>query len=181
MWENTLDTEIEEWEWYTSYCDCFTWTVSTKLRSFYYQLRVGDIMSNKKLVSMKLKTDSTCQWCGLDNQDILHLFWECTWVRTIWQIIGKWISACLSNHLEIKKELIFLHDIEAGNYTIIINLIILIVTRYIYVCKCIEIRPHYTGALRKISEIEFTERCIARKNNQICKHNKKWRQFSHHL
>ena len=45
----------------------------------------------------------------------------------------------------------------------------------------LEVRPNYIGALRKISEIEFTERCIARKNEQICKHNKKWRQFSDYL
>ena len=95
--------------------------------------------------------------------------------------LSLWISSCLENHLEIKIELIFVHDIEAGNYTIIINLIILVVTRYIYVCKCLDVQPNYLGALRKISELEYMERCIARKNYQICKHNKKWRQFADYL
>ena len=134
MWEKLLEIEINEWDWYRSYTDCLHWTVSTKLRSFYYQLRVGDIMSNHKLVNMKLKDDAICQWCNHQDQDILHLFWDCTVIKELWNRISLWISACLDNHLEIKRELVFLYDIEAGNYTVIINLLILTVTRYIYVC-----------------------------------------------
>ena len=91
------------------------------------------------------------------------------------------LSACLDNKLEIKKELVFLHDIEAGNYTVIINLLILLTSRYIYVCKCLETRPRFQGVLKKISELEYIERKISQKNNRMYNHNKKWRQIATYL
>ncbi|MEK6264009.1 MAG: reverse transcriptase family protein [Clostridium sp.] len=181
MWEKLLETEIDEIEWYESYIDCFTWTISTKLRSFYYQIRVGDIMTNKKLVQMKIKNDSTCTWCNDNVQDLIHLFWDCTKINTLWSELSHWLSACIGCYLDIKKELVFLHDIEAGNYTIIINLVILIATRYIYVCKCLDHIPTFRGIINKISEIEFLERKISTDNGKLYSHNKKWRQLSNYL
>ena len=181
MWGKLLDTDIDEIDWYNSYTDCFAWTISTKLRSFYYQLRVGDIMTNKKLVKMKIKEDPNCTWCTNNTQDLLHLFWECTKVNYLWIYLSKWISSCIGCHLEIKKELIFLHDIDAGNYTTIINLIILITTRYIYVCKCLDHLPTFQGLLKKVSEIEYLERKISIQKGKLYYHNKKWRQISHHI
>ena len=181
MWEKLLNTDIDEVDWYNSYPECFKWTISTKLRSFYYQLRVADIMTNAKLVKMKIKDDKNCSWCKNNEQNILHLFWECITVNTIWSKLSEWLSACLGCNLEIKQELIFLHDIEAGNYTDIINLTILIVTRYIYVCKCVESDPTFRGAMNKVSEIEHLERTISKNNGKIYQHNKKWRQLIYHL
>ena len=120
-----------------------------------------DIMTNHKLVKMKLKSNQSCDWCNCEDQTIVHL----------------WISKILDNYLEIKLELICLHDIEAGNYTVIINLIILIVTRYIYTSKCIDIIPNIKGAINKVKEIEYTERNISLRIGTLWKHNKKWRQF----
>ena len=74
-------------------------------------------------------------------------------------------------------ELIFLHDIDAGNYTTIINLIILIATRYIYTSKCVDQRPTFKGVIKKVKDIELIERSINAKHGTLVKHNKKWRQF----
>ena len=167
--------EIDEWDWYESFVECKSWTVCTKLRSFYYQLRVNDIMTNSKLVKMKIKTDPSCEWCDETNQTIVHLFWDCPVVHTLWNKISEWLSSKLNNNLEIKKELVFLYDIEAGNFTTIINLIILRITRYVYVCHCINKLPNFNGAIMKIKELEMVEKCIAEKNNTLYKHNKKWR------
>ena len=159
-WEKTLQVTIDEWDWYEHFTECLKWTISTKLRSFYFQIRSLDIMTNHKLVKMKLKTDPSCTWCNCKDQTIIHLFWDCSVTNQIWQEISKWLSIMLDNWLEIKKELIFLHDIEAGNYTVIINLIILIVTRYMYTCKCIGTKPNTLGAIQKIKDIERIERRI---------------------
>ena len=180
-WEILLQTKIDEWDWYESYNDCLKWTISTKLRGFYYQLRMFDIMTNHKLSKMKLKPYQSCEWCTCDDQTIVHLFWHCTIVKEIWNKLSTWISNILGNCLEIKLELIFLHDIEAGNYTSIINLIILIVTRYIYTSKCIDRIPNIEGAINKVREIEYLEQKISQKNGTLVKHNKKWRQFIGHL
>ena len=177
FWEKTLNIEIEEWEWYNSFSECKKWTVSTKLRSFYYQVRVGDIMTNSKLVKMRIKLDSRCEWCNYDTQDMIHLFWDCKVVNTIWDKLSAWISEKIGCYLKIEKELVFLHDIEAGNFTTIINLLILIASRYIYVCHCTEKVPCFKGCKKLIDEIEHLEMCIAKKNNTVYKHKRKWRQL----
>ena len=149
----TLNTKIDEWDWYESFTECTKWTISTKLRSFYFQLRVADIMTNHKLVKMKIKTDQSCNWCECEDQTIVHLFWECPIIKEIWYELSQWMSNVLKNLLEIKMELIFLHDIEAGNVTTIINLIVLIVSRYIYTSKCVNQRPTFRGAQKKVKDI----------------------------
>ena len=90
-------------------------------------------MSNNKLVKIKLKSDPSCEWCSAENQNILHLFWDCHTINKIWYDISKWLTDQLGCLLVIERELVFLHDIEAGNLTTIINLVILIVSRYIYI------------------------------------------------
>ena len=50
-----------------------------------------------------------------------------------------------------------------------------------YVCKCIESKPTFKGALRKISEVEYLERKISQNKGQLYQHNKKWRQVANHV
>ena len=91
-----------------------------------------------------------------------------------------YINTTIGCELEIKKELIILFDIEAGNLTKIFNLILLITKscRYIYVCKCIGETPSKYGAIKKIKYVERLERQISRNNNQLYLHLKKWGKFA---
>ena len=124
---------------------------------------------------MTIKSDPSCEWCKNENQTSIHLFLECPQIQPIWDQVSDWLREKLNCLLIIKMELIFLHHIEAGNFTIMINLIILVVTRYIYVCHCIDKHPSFTMAHRQIVDLEPIERCIAKKNDTLFKHNKKWR------
>jgi len=173
-WENTLNTEIDIEYWFESFTDCFKWTCSSKLRSFLFQIRNLDIMTNVKLFNMKKRSDPFCEWCTNGKQDMLHLFWECPVTNKIWVEINKWINRKLNCELEIKQELLFLYDIDAGNYTCIINLMVLIVMRYIYVSHCIKIKPIFIGAVLKIEEVERMERTISCKKGKLVNHLKKW-------
>jgi len=177
-WENVLNTEIDCWDWIEGYSECQKWTISTKLRSFYYQLRMKDIMCNVKLCKMGKMTDEICEWCNKEKQDIMHLFWHCEYTQKIWEYLTNWINEHLKCELAIKVELIFLYDIEAGNLTNIINLLILICCRYIYVCKCIGKIPNVYGLINKIKDIENIERITACKDGHLAKHLKKWSLLS---
>jgi len=174
QWEATLNIEIDDWDWLESFSDCFKWTTSTKLRSFMFQLRNLDIMCNLKLYHMRKRTDPFCEWCNAGQQTIAHLFWDCPVAQTIWSDLTAWINKKLNCQLKIEKELVFLYDIEAGNLTCIINLLVLVTCRYIYVSKCINIKPNSIGAIHKITETEGIERTIACKKGKLVHHIKKW-------
>jgi len=178
FWRDQLHIEIDELDWIENYIDVFNWTVSTKLRSFMYQLRMNDIMCNHKLFKMKKREDSCCDWCKAPKQDVIHLFWECKYVNKLWHDITMWINENLQCELVIRKELVFMYDIEAGNLTRIINLIILICCRYIYVKKCLNELPVFQGAVHKILQTEKIERGISISKNKLHLHFKKWNQLS---
>jgi len=105
-WRKELKKELDELDWIESYIDCFKWTVSTKLRSFYFQLRCKDIMHNAKLYNMKKCQNPGCNWCTISYQDSIHLFWECGQVRPIWDNVNKWNNVQLGCQLEIKKRIV---------------------------------------------------------------------------
>jgi len=174
-WANELGIFIDDLDWIECYPEVMKWTISTKLRSFYYQYRMKDIMSNSKLFKMKLKPSAQCNWCDNSSQDMVHLFWECTESKNIWSKLEDWLNVHLTNgNLEIKKEMIFLFDIEAGNLTNIINLITLITCRYIYVNKCLDIRLYFKELLHRIVEIKNIEYSIAQSKDKLMYHKKKW-------
>jgi len=174
-WAKELGIYIDELYWIESFPEVMKWTLSTKLRSFYYQYRMKDIMSNSKLHKMKLKPNAHCNWCNNTYQDMVHLFWECTESRNIWRKLEAWLNTNLTNgNLEIKKEMIFLFDIEAGNLTNIINLITLITCRYIYVNKCLDLRLYFQELVHRIKEIKSIEFNIAQFKGKLIYHNKKW-------
>jgi len=178
FWQNNLGIPVDEIDWYESYEDVFKWTISTKLRSFLYQLRMGDIMSNHKLFRMKKKDSSKCDWCKDTKQDIIHLFWNCTIINDLWHNISEWINNHLDCELIIERELVFMYDIDAGNLTRIINLIVLICCRYIYIKKCLNEIPDTNGAINFILQVEQIERGISISNNKFHLHCKKWGKIS---
>jgi len=177
-WSENLHIEVDELDWVESYVEVFKWTISTKLRSFFFQLRMNDIMCNKKLHKMKKRENSNCNWCNSPNQDIIHLFWNCKYVSTLWKEINMWINNMLDIELIIEQPLVFMYDIEAGNLTRIINLLILICCRYIYVQKCLDKLPTFQGAVYKILETENIEKGISISNNKVHLHYKKWNKIS---
>lgn len=48
-WEETLWVELYPIIWVNSYTECIKWTIITKLRSFFFQLRTKDIITNHNL------------------------------------------------------------------------------------------------------------------------------------
>ena len=173
-WADELNVYIDDIDWIEEYSQCVKWTVSAKLCSFFYQFRMRDIMCNTKLVHMKKKISPECEWCGYHTQNQIHLFWDCPVSQKLWAKIEFLINNTFGCKLEIKKELIFLFDIEAGNLTNIIDLLILITNRYIFVCKCTESKPSGVGLERKVRDLERLERSISLKNNKLMLHFKKW-------
>jgi len=175
-WAKELNIDIDELDWIESYIDCLNWTISTKLRSFYYQFRMKDIMTNSKLFKMKIRDDSTCNWCDNKHQDMIHLFWECMESKNIWKQLENWLNIKLfhGDFLKIEIEMIFLFDIDAGNLTNIVNLIVLITCRYIYVNKCLDEKLYFIELLHKIKEVRDIEFRIAQSKCKVDYHRKKW-------
>ena len=111
-WQKDLGmapTQLDVFDWVESYPTCFTHTVSVKLRSFEYQLRLRDIMTNEKLTQMRIKTCTDCRFCVGVTETIVHLFWDCPQARKIWVKLKNWIHELTGYKLHMKPSYILLN------------------------------------------------------------------------
>ena len=128
-WQEELDIELDLECWIESYKYCMRWTVSTELQSVYFQLRMRDIMTNCKPSQMK-KKGKIKYVNGVKLKT--KLLYTCFGNAQRWNLFGKikWVAVePIRRYLIIGKELILLCDVEVGNHTKIINLLILIAIR----------------------------------------------------
>ena len=64
-----------------------------------------------------------------------------------------------------------------GLHKNMINTLILIMKRFIYVAKCQETIPNFSQFVALINHTVKVERCIASQNNKSAVHNKKWKPY----
>ena len=60
-------------------------TVNTYLRSFQYKILNNILFLNKKLFVFRKKNTPLCSFCNKEEETLLHIFSECTYVIYLWQ------------------------------------------------------------------------------------------------
>jgi len=162
-----------------SYPTCFQLTVSMKLRSSEYQLRMRDYMTNKKLFVMKLVKSPDCRFCPGVPESIVHMLWECPKARKMWEEVKTWIKDKTDYELHMSPSYIILNiDIQRDESTPeIIWLILIIVRQYLYSSKCLEKIPSAQGAIKAIQQVEQIELSIATQHRKVEEHCMKWGNF----
>ena len=88
----------------------------------------------------------------------------------------KWIKWKYNQKIEIEQKEIILNSYK-GPKRILINALILIMKRYIYVTKCKQERPNYVDFMVFIQRIIQIEYLTALQNDKVKKHVKKWSNF----
>ena len=59
---------------------------------FQYKLLHRTLPTNKKLLQFKIKDSSECDYCGQEEESLLHLFCECDLSTQIWQELVDWLG-----------------------------------------------------------------------------------------
>ncbi len=175
-WENILGT-IGEYEQYLKlYVNIRSMTLSTKLRSFQYRLLNHGIVTNVQLFKWKIAPSDNCTFCGLEQETIIHLFWDCAATTDIWNKLAVWIKNKANRNIKFStKNVLFC---TAGQKTSdFINTLCLITTQYLYSCRCLKKMPNFSCLKEKIYDIHNTEKYIAISKNKVGKHTKKWNSF----
>ena len=58
-----------------------------------------------------------------------------------------------------------------------VNTIYLIVKHHIYVQRCMKQQLSFSNIVAAISKVKILEECIARRNHNLPKHQKKWQLY----
>jgi len=100
-----VDTSI----WAKIYIRASVVPVDTKTKEFQYRF-LNNILVNKYwLCKWKLKEDDQCNWCNDGTEDLLHVFWECSFAIQLWHSFEEW---CKDMH--VTEHNLTKHDVFFG-------------------------------------------------------------------
>ena len=114
-----------------------------KLKWFKIRLVHRVIATNVVLTHMGIENDVTCSFCQKEQDSINHIFWSCTYVRSLWEQFQIVLNAGCLNATSVtlnENIVLFGHDIHFKSDNTF-DLIILQAKFFIYKCK---IKKDYT-------------------------------------
>ena len=100
-------------------------TICVKLRSFQYRILTRALTTNIQLYYYKIKDSKMCSFCKTHDESMKHLFFECTKIKPIIQILEELTNRTLD------YETLILNSVEK-NPKRVENAIVLIAKHYIY-------------------------------------------------
>lgn len=123
-WENVLDTELNNWsKYFVIMKKCCH---DTYLKNFQYKLLLRILPTNSFLYKIKLKATNLCSLCGLEDETLEHLFYDCNVTKNFWLSFEQSIKKYDANFV-ISKEQVLLGFPENNLF---INLIFIIAKNF---------------------------------------------------
>ena len=115
----------------------FKTTIDVKLRTFHYKILNKVLTTNLQRSKYDNNVSAKCSFCDLSCETILHLFVECSKVKKLWKAFRKWFKWKFQEQIDITSvDIIFNNYHNSKKYNQMINFMILVLKRYVYVVKC---------------------------------------------
>jgi hypothetical protein len=94
----------------------------TKLQDFQYKLVHRILITNSFLYKCGLKETELCTFCTETKESLVHIFWECNYVRNFWLSVGNFLKICgLSLPFNAKDIILGLTEHSSAQGTIVQN------------------------------------------------------------
>ena len=167
-----LNTNVRAWE--ALYTLPLRLTIDTKLRDFQWKILHNILPTNVKLHKMLIIASPACTFCGVENETLLHLFCDCTEVKSFWETVHQKWRKHLKLCFPFTAEAILLGDTMT---TMLTNFLLLAAKRYIYICRCDRKNLSFNAYRAFVSNLQKIEAFIAKRRNTIRKHEKKWKEI----
>ena len=173
-YDEAFSTHTSQLDWGKIYLLPFKTTLDTKLREFQYKILNRILYTNKMLFTFKKVDSPLCDFCEKELETIEHLFFHCTKVRTFWDDLKVVLNSLnITVRLDIKAVLFGIVDTE--DISLLVNYILLESKYFIYRCKLNKDSLCVRLLVDRIKKTFETERLIAKRNNKIHFHDKKWK------
>ena len=104
------------------------------------------------------------------------MMWLCEYVSKLWNDVYKWLND-LNIHVTITYWEVCFGVYDNNDYLPFLNMIILLLKRYIYKCRVQEINPIFIVFKNWVTFTEKVEKNIANNRNKYGFHVKKWEPF----
>ena len=173
-YNEAFSTHTFQLDWEKIYLLPFKTTLDTKLREFQYKILNRILYTNKMLFKFKKVDSPLCDFCEKELETIEHLFFHCTKVSMFWNDLK---SVLDSFNITIRFDImnVLFGILDTDNISILVNYIILESKYFIYRCKLNKGCLCVSLLVDKFKKTFQTERFIAKRNNKIHFHDKKWK------
>ena len=180
-WQNNEDVDIrEDTNWEKIYLRTYTFTYDSTLLSFQFKLLHRIVVTNCSLKQWKIFQNDNCTFCKSLPENICHLFYLCNIVKQLWKRLSEWLLPELdvSNIFNLKY-ILFGYDADHREIDLI-NTLILLTKRYIYVSRCLKSGLSLHSLLHFIHSYKQIESNVTNLDNKN-KYIQKWRIISFKL
>ena len=126
--------------------------------------------TNRLLHIKKIKDNAICNLCHTNEQDLMHLFWDCTVVQQFWNYVTNNFLVKLphTQTFQLSKELIIFGTKKHMVTDKPMDLFILNSKYYIYSCKMADKMPNGAIYLKIFKQRYYLEKYYyAKRNNQF--------------
>ena len=145
-------------------------------RYFQFKLLHRVLHTNELLYKWKVVTSDKCSFCNNAKETIVHLFFDCMYVRLFWLHVYRWYRNITGVNYPLSVKTIIFHDCtKSVGEPNLFNLIILIGKHYVYACRCLKTLPNLSGFLSKLENIRRIETSSGNAlKGPLRKHVTKW-------
>lgn len=133
--ESKWTTELKlksDFDWKQIHRKYFSITKDTRLIWFNFRIIHRTLGTNRYLFLSKIRDNDLCSLCQMETETILHVFYFCPNVCPLWNLLENWIFEKSRKRIKFDACTIILGNPREDE---IINLIILLVKRYIFLMK----------------------------------------------
>ena len=143
------------------------------MRIFQYKILNHILYLNRQLFRTKLVDSPFCSLCGHCVETVMHLFLSCTVSQGLWDEITKWSSSCILLP-KLTEQIIYLGWFQDSSHNILINYIILLFKKFIYIRKESKSQINMQDFKHFLKSIINVEKVIENKRKKLDDHFKKW-------
>lgn len=151
--------QFQNLEWKRIFMSLRKTTSDVKLRWLQYRIAHRIVPTKRFLHLRKVVDTAVCTFCGLNDETIEHLFFDCVHVQSFWNNLLHNLKNNSSHcdNLTFSKQII-LFGVEKNIVTdIVIDLVILLAKYHIYICKWKNQKPDlivFLGVLKSRYNVE---------------------------
>ena len=97
---------------------------------------------------MKIKDSNVCSFCKVQKETISHIFYHCTYTKTLLESFEIWINTTNIQGFELTEKNIIFGVNEGCSNKILSNLLLLLLKYYIYRCRFDNTLPIFENWLK---------------------------------
>ena len=176
IWERDLNITLDERNWWALFPFFLQYVKPAKYRVFQYKILSKSIVTNVKRNKWDNKISSRCHFCKAEDETIIHLFCTCTHVRKMWVAFCRYFSHILQVDIQLCPEQIIFNHYK-GPKKAILNILIVVMKHYIYVCKCCEKPLNFMEFMTKVSDYYYCDKYITENTGKHHYLEKKWKNI----